>query len=93
MSLPQMYAALLGFVAALPPTTQIYCGHEYTVNNLRFAASVEPDNRDVAEKAEWAKAQVEGGKHTVPSTGQRRDAVCRQCGGASAWALSLLWCR
>jgi hydroxyacylglutathione hydrolase len=35
-------------LAALPDDTKVYCGHEYTRDNLRFAASVEPENEDVA---------------------------------------------
>lgn len=72
-----MHRALCVYVAALPADTQVYVGHEYTVNNLRFAAAVEPDNADVAAKAVWAAEQVAAGKHTVPSTG--RDCDCCSC--------------
>ena len=37
-------------LARLPPDTRVYCGHEYTVSNLRFAVHAEPDNRAAAEK-------------------------------------------
>ena len=51
----QMYDALQR-LAALPPETSVYCGHEYTLANGRFALTVEPDNqalvRRVAEVAE-----------------------------------------
>lgn len=43
----QMYASLQK-IAALPDETKIYCAHEYTLNNLRFAAAVEPNNQDIA---------------------------------------------
>jgi hydroxyacylglutathione hydrolase len=46
----QMYASLRK-LAALPPETQIYFGHEYTAANLRFAAVVEPDNPAIAARA------------------------------------------
>lgn len=39
----------------LPEDTNVYFGHEYTVSNLKFAESVEPDNKDIAEKMKWAK--------------------------------------
>lgn len=42
----QMLASL-DKLAALPDDTQVYCGHEYTLNNLRFAALVEPLNKDI----------------------------------------------
>jgi hydroxyacylglutathione hydrolase len=48
---PPMMHASLARLAALPPATRVYFGHEYTAANLRFAAAVEPDNRDVAARA------------------------------------------
>ena len=35
----------------------VYCGHEYTVNNLKYALNVEPDNPDIKEKMDWAKVK------------------------------------
>jgi hydroxyacylglutathione hydrolase len=45
-----MHASLMR-LAALPPDTRVYFGHEYTAANLRFAAAVEPDNAEVARRA------------------------------------------
>lgn len=45
-----MHASLMK-LAALPDDTKVYCGHEYTASNLRFAAAVEPDNRAIADRA------------------------------------------
>jgi len=39
-----MFNALQGKLGALPDATRVYCGHEYTESNLRFAAHVEPEN-------------------------------------------------
>jgi hydroxyacylglutathione hydrolase len=64
----QMAESLLTKLAALPPETRVFCGHEYTVTNLRFAASAEPDNEVVKRKLEWAMAQLDGDRPTVPST-------------------------
>ncbi len=50
-----MYTALCEKLSALPDDMQVYCGHEYTEGNLRFAAHVEPENTDVSEKLEWAQ--------------------------------------
>jgi len=44
-----MHAALMK-LAALPDDTKVYCGHEYTASNLKFAAAVEPDNRAIADR-------------------------------------------
>jgi hydroxyacylglutathione hydrolase len=48
---PAMMHASLMRLAALPPETRVYFGHEYTASNLKFAAAVEPDNTRVAERA------------------------------------------
>jgi hydroxyacylglutathione hydrolase len=58
----------LGKLAALPPETRVYCGHEYTEKNLRFAAALEPGNRAVADKLRRVEALRREGKPTVPST-------------------------
>ncbi|MBL9015263.1 MAG: hydroxyacylglutathione hydrolase [Myxococcales bacterium] len=47
---PQMMHESLMKLAHLPGDTKIWCGHEYTASNLRFAAAVEPDNKDVAAR-------------------------------------------
>jgi hydroxyacylglutathione hydrolase len=64
----QMYESLNLTLGALPDDTRIYCGHEYTVNNLRFAESLEPGNQDIAKKLAWAKAARAKGEPTLPST-------------------------
>lgn len=46
-----MMQASLARLAALPPETKVYCGHEYTASNLRFAAAVEPDNAAITARA------------------------------------------
>ncbi len=47
-----MMTASMDKLAALPPDTKVYFGHEYTAANLRFAAAVEPDNAEVASRAQ-----------------------------------------
>ncbi|MEI9947684.1 MAG: hydroxyacylglutathione hydrolase [Pseudomonadota bacterium] len=64
----QMYESLNVTLAALPETTLVYCGHEYTASNLRFAAHMEPENAAVAEKAARVAEQRARGEATVPST-------------------------
>ena len=51
-----------------PPETQIYCGHEYTVNNLKFALSVEPNNPELQRKLDRVEGQLAAGEPSVPST-------------------------
>ncbi|MDA0577481.1 MAG: hydroxyacylglutathione hydrolase [Verrucomicrobia bacterium] len=53
---------------ALPPATRIYCGHEYTIDNLEFAQHEEPKNAAIAERLDQARACRERGAPTVPST-------------------------
>ncbi|XP_026636350.1 hydroxyacylglutathione hydrolase, mitochondrial isoform X3 [Microtus ochrogaster] len=64
----EMYKALLEVLGRLPPDTKVYCGHEYTINNLKFARHVEPNNAAVQEKLAWAKEKYAIGEPTVPST-------------------------
>jgi hydroxyacylglutathione hydrolase len=64
----QMYESLNVTLAALPDATLVYCGHEYTASNLRFAAHLEPDNAAVAAKAKRVADQRARGEATVPST-------------------------
>jgi hydroxyacylglutathione hydrolase len=63
----QMHASLAK-LAALPPETRVFCAHEYTVNNLRFAQAVEPQSAAVAVRAADAAALRARGEPTVPST-------------------------
>jgi hydroxyacylglutathione hydrolase len=55
-------------LAALPGETQIYCGHEYTEANARFALTIEPGNADLVARAEAVKALRAQGKPTLPTT-------------------------
>ncbi|KAM3726514.1 Hydroxyacylglutathione hydrolase [Dirofilaria immitis] len=55
-------------LANLPNDTKIYCGHEYTVDNLKFAHSVEPKNDEIKKKLAWAEERRKTGDCTVPST-------------------------
>ncbi|TYZ59028.1 hypothetical protein PybrP1_005253 [[Pythium] brassicae (nom. inval.)] len=64
----EMHHALNTVVAKLPLDTKVYCGHEYTASNLRFAAHVEPANAAVRAKLAWAVERSQQGEPTVPST-------------------------
>jgi hydroxyacylglutathione hydrolase len=55
-------------LAALPPATLVCSGHEYTLDNLRFALSVEPDNAALTAQGERYRALRAAGRPTVPST-------------------------
>jgi hydroxyacylglutathione hydrolase len=54
-------------IAALPDQTRIYCGHEYTLGNLRFAAAVEPGNADVIDALDATRALRDRDAITLPS--------------------------
>ncbi|MDN5937223.1 MAG: hydroxyacylglutathione hydrolase [Salinisphaera sp.] len=60
--------ASLARLRALPANTQVYCGHEYTVKNLQFAAQVEPDNTTIAEARAQAQGDRAAGRPTLPSS-------------------------
>ncbi|HVN63517.1 MAG TPA: hydroxyacylglutathione hydrolase [Candidatus Binataceae bacterium] len=60
--------ASLEKLAALPDSTRVYCGHEYTEKNLRFALTLEPANDALRRKHEWSVKTRAAGDYTVPST-------------------------
>ncbi|CAM4619623.1 hydroxyacylglutathione hydrolase, mitochondrial isoform X1 [Caretta caretta] len=64
----EMYKALIEILGRLDPETRVYCGHEYTINNLKFARHVEPNNAAIQQKLAWAKAKYDSGEPTIPST-------------------------
>jgi hydroxyacylglutathione hydrolase len=55
-------------IAALPDDTRIFCAHEYTLSNLRFAAAVEPGNADVLETLESVRVLRSRDAITLPTT-------------------------
>ncbi|MET1110021.1 MAG: hydroxyacylglutathione hydrolase [Allosphingosinicella sp.] len=55
-------------LAALPPDTRVYCGHEYTLANGVFALTVEPDNEALVRRVEAVRAARERGEVTLPTT-------------------------
>lgn len=58
----------LSKLRALPDTTRVYCGHEYTEANARFALAVDPGNAALEARADRVKALRAEGRSTVPST-------------------------
>ncbi|MEI9804528.1 MAG: hydroxyacylglutathione hydrolase [Pseudolabrys sp.] len=52
----------------LPDDTKIYCGHEYTLANIKFARTIEPNNAALAAREVEAKQQIAEGKPTIPVT-------------------------
>jgi hydroxyacylglutathione hydrolase len=65
---PQQMADSLAKLAALPDDTLVYCAHEYTVSNLKFAQAVEPDNQGLALRMRDASEKRGTRLPTVPST-------------------------
>lgn len=65
---PQVLFHSLAKLAALPDETQIYCGHEYTLANAKFALSVDPGNELLKARAAEIAALRAAGKFTLPTT-------------------------
>ena len=63
----QMYANLKR-IAALPEDFRIYCGHEYTLANARFALHAEPDNVAIRVRLEQVREERDRGEITLPTT-------------------------
>ncbi|MEX3777055.1 hydroxyacylglutathione hydrolase [Pseudomonas sp. MYb118] len=65
---PEQMHTSLSRLAALPEQTRVYCTHEYTLSNLRFAVAVEPGNRHTAERLAEVMEKRQAGVITLPST-------------------------
>jgi hydroxyacylglutathione hydrolase len=65
---PEQMNASLNRLRELPPETQVFCGHEYTAANLRFALAVEPDNATALEYQESVGRVRAAGQPSLPST-------------------------
>src|SRR5664279_4101173 len=63
---PMMWESLLK-LRALPDDFSLYCGHEYTASNVKFALNVEPDNPALQARAEEVTRLRAGNKPTIPS--------------------------
>ena len=65
---PAMMWAAMQKLMALPDSTRVYCGHEYTLSNGRFALTVEPGNADLAARMREVEALRAKGEPTIPTT-------------------------
>lgn len=65
---PEQMHQSLSRLAALPEQTQVFCTHEYTLSNLRFAAAVEPENQQIKQRLEQVGQWREAGQISLPSS-------------------------
>ena len=65
---PEMMWASLKKLRDLPGDTRVYCGHEYTLANIKFAQTIEPDNAALKARAAQAAKQIADGQWTIPTT-------------------------
>jgi hydroxyacylglutathione hydrolase len=65
---PELMWESLSKLAALPPDTLVYCGHEYVIENLEFALTIEPENQTVKLRLSDMRETRKAGRPTVPST-------------------------
>lgn len=75
----QMFASITK-IMSLPETTKLYCAHEYTLANIKFAKSVDGQNKDLLEREKRCKALRERNEATVPTTvgeEMRTNPFCR----------------
>lgn len=63
----QMWSSL-SKLAALPPDTRVFCGHEYTLSNGRFAVTLEPGNAALKKRMTEVESLRAAGRPTIPST-------------------------
>jgi hydroxyacylglutathione hydrolase len=65
---PEQMFNSLGRLASLPEETRLYCAHEYTLSNAKFAAHAEPGNESIAQRLREVKEARSRGDPTVPTT-------------------------
>lgn len=65
---PELMLASLDRLSTLPDDTMIYCGHEYTADNLRFARFVEPNNESIIERVRAVNQVRAAGRPSVPTS-------------------------
>ena len=58
----------LNKIKSLPEETKVYCGHEYTLSNLKFCIKYNPENQNLKKKAENIKKKIDNGLPSIPST-------------------------
>lgn len=72
---PEQMLQSLRDLTALPPDTEVYCAHEYTLTNLAFAQAAEPHNAARDQYLAWCRTERAAGRPTLPSTLEREKAV------------------
>ena len=65
---PEQMWSSIARMRTLPPQTLVYCAHEYTSSNLRFALSIEPNHPELLARAEEVTALRAAGRPTIPTT-------------------------
>ncbi len=65
-TMEQMWSSV-SKIAKLPPATRLYCGHEYTMSNAKFALTIEPENAALRKRVEEVAALRAAGKPTLPT--------------------------
>lgn len=90
---PEQMHASLSKLASLPDSTLLYCGHEYTLANLEFAALVEPGNPDIRTRIEETQALRKRGLPSVPAmlVHERRTNPFLRCGQPSVRKAAERW--
>jgi hydroxyacylglutathione hydrolase len=72
---PAQMLGSLQALAALPADTRVCCAHEYTLSNLRFAQTIEPANRALADYRAWCEARRAQDLPTLPSSIGQEQAI------------------
>lgn len=65
---PAMMASSLDRLSRLPDHTEVFCAHEYTISNIRFAKTVDGENPDLLAREHSEQARRNQGQPTLPST-------------------------
>ena len=64
----EQMARNIAWVKTLPPTTSIFCGHDYLESNIKFALGIEPENPEYKLQLDSLRGNAILGTHMLPST-------------------------
>lgn len=67
-----LFSSISKKLMTLPDDTKIFCGHEYSVNNLKFALSIEPSNNYINDKIKQIEASLSAGKYALSTVGEEK---------------------
>lgn len=67
-----LFLSISSKLMSLPDDTKIFCGHEYSINNLKFSLNIEPSNRIIKDKIDEVESTLSEGKYPLSTVGEEK---------------------